>query len=387
MGNHIKNGTGFVRIACAVLFLLFSFLYLFNYQADVLAATQHVLSGGITHYNRTIGAVLITVILWLLQLAIYAGTRLGGFFHALTYLPSLLLLGILTDVSPQLGHDSYLGHWLWVFPLLMVGYGGVVWVCRQLEAVHTQAKGVTLLRMLWINLGTLVILCLLTCAVGCNNTTFHYRMRMEGLMKEGRWAEAQQVGQREEKVDSSLTFLRVWSLSRTRDLGERLFEYPLVGGSDAMLPNGGSVRLVMVPETWLYKDLGVVFTTPMSPKEYLLALHRRHFATETAHDWLLCAYLLDGQIDAFAKALPRYYQVNDALPKHYREALTLYAHLRNTPSLVYSNAVLEADYADFQMMRRQKLPERQRKTMLRDTYGKTYWYYYYDFLTRNFHRG
>lgn len=33
-------------------FLLFTFLYLFEYQADVLAVTQHVLAHGVTHYNR-----------------------------------------------------------------------------------------------------------------------------------------------------------------------------------------------------------------------------------------------------------------------------------------------------------------------------------------------
>ena len=49
-----------MRVMCAILFLCFSFLYLYEYQADVLAVAQHVLSDGQTHYNRTIGAVLIT---------------------------------------------------------------------------------------------------------------------------------------------------------------------------------------------------------------------------------------------------------------------------------------------------------------------------------------
>lgn len=376
MANHIKNGTGITSVACAILFLLFTFLYLYNYQADILAVTQHVLSGGVTHYNRTVGAVLITALLWLLQLGIHAGTRLGGFFHALTYLPSLLLLGILTDVTPNLVHESYLGHWLWLFPLLMVAYGGGVWVCRQWESVHTHPKGITPLRYLWVNVGTMVAMMLVTCAIGCNDATFHRRMRMERLMKDGHYAEALQVGEWEEETDSSLTFLRAWALSRTHAMGDHLFDYPLTGGSDALLPNGGSVRLMMVPETRLYKDLGVVFKTRMRPMDYLVNLHDKRWATPAAHDWLLCAYLLDGKVDAFARRLPLYYAVNDSLPRHYREALTLYAHLRNQPSLVYRDAVMEADYADFQKLRREEPDARLRDTKLRDAYGKTYWYYY-----------
>ena len=94
-----KNGTIIMRVMCAILFLLFTFLYLFEYQADILAVTQHVLAHGVTHYNRTIGAVLLTIILWVLQLVIFGLSGLSRRFHALTYLPSLLLLGVLTDVT------------------------------------------------------------------------------------------------------------------------------------------------------------------------------------------------------------------------------------------------------------------------------------------------
>jgi hypothetical protein len=53
---------------------------------------QHVLSGGLTHYNRLTGAVLLTLGLQLLQLLIYAILRLRKRSHALTYLPSMLML-------------------------------------------------------------------------------------------------------------------------------------------------------------------------------------------------------------------------------------------------------------------------------------------------------
>ena len=59
--NKTTSKEKYTQIACIVAFCVFSFVYLYFYQQDVLAAAQHVLSGGKTHYDRTVGAVLITL--------------------------------------------------------------------------------------------------------------------------------------------------------------------------------------------------------------------------------------------------------------------------------------------------------------------------------------
>ena len=86
-----------MRVTCAIFFLLFTIVYLYCYQADILAVAQHVLSHGATHYNPVIGTFIITLVLWLIQFGIYKFTGLCRRGHALTYVPSLLLLGIITD--------------------------------------------------------------------------------------------------------------------------------------------------------------------------------------------------------------------------------------------------------------------------------------------------
>ena len=303
-----KNGTIIMRVMCAIFFLLFTFLYLFEYQADILAVTQHVLAHGVTHYNRIIGAVLLTIILWVLQLVIFGLSGLSRRFHALTYLPSLLLLGVLTDVTSHVDQEPYLGNWLWGFPLIMAGYAGVVWVCRQLEPLEQSSGDVGVFsRISWQNLLVMVVMALVVCALGNSDRTFHFRMRMEECMVKGNFAEATQVGVKEAATDSSLTMLRVWALSENHMLGDRLFSYPLVGGSDAMLPNGASVKLMMADERKLYAHLGVVFIQKMRPRVYLETLHKAHRATAAAHDWLLCAYLLDRDLNQFVRHLAKYY--------------------------------------------------------------------------------
>ncbi len=377
-----KNGAVVQRLICAIFFILFSVLYLQNYQDSILAVTQHVLSHGATHYNSIVGTVLITLVLQLVQVGVCAGTRLHGQFHALTYFPSLLLLAMLTDVSPHVDIEGYLGRWLWLLPLLIVIFVVAVWVCHQFDFLEQVPNSrCSPLQTLWLNMLLMLVMTSATSAVGCSDKVFHMRMRMESHLLAGRFAAATGVGVKEAATDSSLTMLRIWALSEQHALGERLFEYPLTGRSDAMLPNGSSVKLMMVPESRLYRHLGVVFRQKLRPAAYLAKLHEKRWATPAAHDWLLCACLLDRRLDDFVRLLPRYYKVNGSLPKHYREALTLYTHLHAHPYIVYHEAVMDADYDDYTELEARYAHSPERYAALRDSYGKTYWFYY-DYLAR-----
>ena len=93
--------------------------------------------------------------------------------------------------------------------------------------------------------------------------------------------------------------------------------------------------------------------------------------------YLLMGYLLDKRLDDFAKWVGKFYDLNDTLPQHYREALVLYSHLRSQPVVDYHHAVTEADFADYQQLERSEPNNKVlRQNLLRDTYGNTYWYYY-----------
>ena len=67
MKKRLTSTDIFVRSLCAIVFLIFSSSYLYFYQADLLAAKQHVLSGGITHYDKQIGTIVIVLVLFVLQ--------------------------------------------------------------------------------------------------------------------------------------------------------------------------------------------------------------------------------------------------------------------------------------------------------------------------------
>ena len=112
------NSTFIIKVICAILFILFSFGFLYCYQADLIAMAQHVLSEGKTHYDKMVGAVLITGVLWLLQLGLQSMAAIPKRFYAVTFFPSLLILAVLTDISPDIDQGFSFGAW-----------AGIVWHC------------------------------------------------------------------------------------------------------------------------------------------------------------------------------------------------------------------------------------------------------------------
>lgn len=378
MSNHtVRNSTITMRVMCAILFLVFTFLYLFCYQADILAVGQHVLSNGQTHYDKTIGAVLITFALFLLQLAVFGITKLTRRSHALTYFPSLLILTVITDINPDIDRHFSFGAWLWIFPVLLLVYCGIVWMLHQMQPYEPDTNSLGIFsRMMWINVMTMVIMFALVGTFSCNNDLFHYRMHAEQCLKNNDFNGVLATGATSLDTDSSLTMMRVYALSQKGELGERLFEYPIVGGSRILLPDSESVKLMIYPESKLYNYLGVYLKQKMSPINYLNFIEKHHVAKKAAADYLLCGYLLDKNLNAFVRNIGKYYKVNGNLPKHYREALTLYTHLRSNPVLIYHSNVMDADYQDYQDMEKKYPDKVLRQNYLHDTYGNTYWYYY-----------
>ena len=82
------------------------------------------------------------------------------------------------------------------------------------------------------------------------------------------------------------------------------------------------------------------------------------------------------KLDEFASEISKYYSLDNQLPKHYREALTLYCHLRSKPILSYSVPVVEEDFRNLQELERQYPDPQERKVKVSEQYRGTYWYYY-----------
>lgn len=378
--NPDKGGSTIViRTMCAAVFVVFSILWLYCFQADVLAVAQHVLSGGRTHYNPLVGTVLITGVLWLLQLLVCSLTKLKKMFHALTFLPSMLLLAVLSDINSDIDLHFNIGVWWVVVPLVLVVWVLLVIAARGFQP-YERGSGAFFSRRSWVNMAIMAVMMTGVVAVANTNAVFHYRARVETCLLKGDYSRALDVGSRSHETDASLTMLRIYALSKTGQLGQRLFHYPPTGGSRAMLPFGQSVRTLRFPADSIFRYLGAIPKGSLreegSTIRYLLRLEQTGKATPAVADYILCAYLLDRDLDSFVRTLSRYYQVGTDLPRHYREALTLYTHLRAAPILSWSDSVTEEDYADLQQLEAQYPDSIERKLRVAEKYHESYWYYY-----------
>ncbi len=372
-----NSSTTGVHLMCATVFVLFSFCWLFFFQQDVLAMAQHVLSGGLTHYNRLVGAILITAVLYILQIGVYNIIRLNRIAHALTYGPSFLLLGILSDVTEKSGgfvmHET--SWWLIIFVLIV--WLLAVFLARMIQEVGNDDKAGFISRSMWINMAVMAVLTLLVPWIGNSNAVFHYRMKVEQCLKDGDVDGALMAGRESLESDEHLLMLRMYALARKGELGERLFEYPITGNSSQMLPTDSLSCMMLYPVDSMYKFIGARPATRMAPVRYLELVQRRDtLPNKTVNDYLLCGMLIDRDLDGFVTNLGKYYHINDSLPKHYREALTLYTHMRSRPVVVYHNNVMDEDYDNLVELEKQYPLKSERMGKVEEHYRGTYWYFY-----------
>lgn len=373
-GSHI-----IVKVMCAVIFVLFSALWLYYFQADLMAVTQHVLSKGQTVYHRAVGTVIITLALLLLQVVVLRVIKLYRSNHALTYFPSMLLLAILTSGFPEKGSAMSISYWYWLAPLLLALWGAVVWIICSIRPYLLKTALGFYARVFWINTLEMALMIVGVNLTANTNAVYHYRAHMETCLMKQQFDEALTTGRRSLETDASLTMLRAYALSRKGELGERLFEYPVAGsGADLVPLSGCRSRWLIYPSDSLYRHLGAIPRPGMDTPAYLSALERGGQAKKAVGDYVLCGMLIDRNLDDFACTIGKYYDVADSLslPRHYREALTLYVHQRSNPVVVYHHPVTEEDYRDLQELEAQYTNPTERKVRVMEKYQGSYWYYF-----------
>lgn len=371
-----------LRVVCAVAFLLFTFFWLYFFQGDILAVAQHELSGGKTHYNRTIGAIIVTVVLFGLHLLVFVLTRLTRRTHALTYLPSMLLLAFVSSISVPFRW----GAWLWAAPLVLLLWGGAVWLSKQLlpigEAMENRNRLQLFSRVTWINMLQLAFMMIGVAAVSNTNAVQHFRAHVEVALMEDNVDEALRTGSCSLETDESLTMLRIFALSQKGQLADHLFEYAISGTSADMLPMKGSKgQLMLMTDTLLWQHFGVspdsMMSTHLSVAQYLDSLECDTLATPAWRDYKLMGQLIDRRLDTFVVCLPRYYKMEaDSLPRHYREALVLYQQAVDT-SFIYSDSLMLSSWYDFHINDSIYPKVTERRIRTEGQFRGTYWYYYF----------
>lgn len=386
-----NNGTIFLNVMCAIVFALFAWCYLFFFQADIIAVAQHVLSGGVTTYNRMVGAILITIVLMIIQLVVYGLSHLRNAYHPFTYLPSAVLLAMVTDINSDIDRMQSLKWWCVALSVAVVVSLVVVAMARLMQDKTLSSVENVTMRTVWKTLLILFGMFCGICAVANTDAVFHYRAKAESCLINNDYDGALAAGEKSLETDSSLTMIRAYALACKGELGEKLFTYPITCSGSAIVPmpadsaqladgTASTVRFQRYPLKRFYARMGACPPYEIDALRYLHLLEKRGKATPMVKDYVLAIHLINRNLDRFAEGFVKYYgnpdSLGNALPRHYQEALTLYRHQRTNPIVQYHNEVQEADYQDFQKLLRAYPLETERRLKAFEQYFGSYWYYY-----------
>lgn len=372
--NRTKESTAAVRIITAIIFCIFTFLYVYCYHTDTLAYAQHVLSDGVTVYHPLPSALLITLLAFIIQRLVQAVTHLYGLCHSLTYAPSFIMLAFMASVYVNDNGQLSIYSWVYFIPLILILYFVVIRILNQGLTLPASPYPLYASRELTVNMLLLIIMMTCTLNISNGNPLFHRQIRAERQLLMKDYDALAHEGQAYESplaahfggssayssetvltTDTTLTVLRAIALDRRGVIADSLFSQPVEGSVESFMQLKG-VRPLMCSKRFLMR-------------------HK-------SQDYRLCALLAGRDLDRFAKRLADIADVEnstakDSLPRHYREALIVYQHMRSKPITQYRDSVLEADYKDMRELLQKRTSDAYRQHVLWQNYRNTYWHYFF----------
>ena len=366
-----------IRIICAVLFATFSFLYILMLQGELLALVQDHLAQGQTSNNTFITALIITSLLMVLQFLLNKAGQLHGRYEAFSYLPSCVLLALITKVDSTFSYS-----WMqWVMALVVVA---VIYLLISWISSNTfQPRDVKFLRQFTPNLGVFTLLFLFTGWYGNNAPAGQMELAAWKYTHAEQYDKVLEVGKRSDDCNVELTALRNLALAKTGQLGTRLFAYPQPYGSNGLLMNRYNMQTPSYGAKEYYNALGA---TPYGGESATDFYKRMMLKTDSAiyRDMYLSALLLDKDLATFATCTAGDRQdvegFSDA-PVHYQEAWMIYNEQHPfTPIAFVPAEAVSQRYHDYLTLREAHASDPVvMQNFCKRQFGDTYWYYY-DFV-------
>ena len=370
---HKQRTARILTAACGLLFSAFSIVYLYLFQKDLLEAMHYTLAQGKTEYSPLGTALVITLVLLLMRWGVNALLGLKGIVRELSYFPSFLVLGVITDVDYSIYQEGFSDKWMWLLPLLLIVYFVGMFMLRRLfrSLLDVASDGG---RIVTCNLTIFLLLCFMTTGIGNTNIHFHHGLAVESALRRASYSEARQVGYLVMDPSRSLTALRAYAMSKEGTLGEHLFEYPQYYGAEGLLIDADEV-LRVTPDS-LYTYLGDRPHEGESAMRFFQRICNEETGNHTTLEYYLSALLLEKQLGKFYESFHTLYTPGDNLPHYYKEALFLYEKLHPDVEPTLQDETLEQDWSRYQASKEELAGSIGEGNFMRRIHGNTYWWYY-----------
>lgn len=363
----------------SALFCTFCYIFLWKVQGGMLGMAQHILSHGQTVYFPPVGALVLTIVLWLLQMLLNTITRLRGEWYTLSFFPSFLILATLTYADSTLYTGDSLLPVKVGLPLALVAYFVLAFTLRGTAPFTSQRGYGWELRLLVPNAVVLTLSCFLTCSLSYTGKELHNQVEIESAITHGDYQKALSIGKYSSQTNQTTTALRAFAMAQEGALGDKLFNYPQHYGAEGLLLNrADSLRMIFSADS-LYYQLGAYpsarTTSALMFLQWLDLSEKQR--KPLAKDYLLAALLLERKLPEFVEELNKVQEISDSIdyPRYYQEALILYRH-RFRPELPYHNIIQETNYEDYQAAMRRGEKDHEAANLAGEDFGTTYWWYY-----------
>lgn len=371
-----KKAARIMIVVCGLLFSVFSFVYLYVFQREMLEALHYSLAHGKTHFAPAVSAIVITLILLLLRWGVNSLLGLKGYVRALSYVPSFLVLGALTDVGRDVYTSSYHSYWVWLLPLLVIVFIGVTYWLRGVFRIRLNQEDNTM-GIVNGNLFILLVLCVMTVLCGNSDRSFHHELQAEYYLRNRDYGRAMQVGEKSLEASRTFTALRGMAMARTGSMGDRLFDYPQYYRSDGLFFPDDSLQTLRYTNDSIYYLLGARPYKGEDRNVFLRNICYKGTGKYTSLDYYLSALLLDKNLEEFATAVNDFFEPEDTLPRFYREAMVLYHSQRSdSVALAARDSSCVRRFMEYKEKGKEYVSAKERENWLRRHYGNTYWWYF-----------
>lgn len=412
-----ESSAGIIKHSCGILFILFSFCYLFFLQGEIISKVQFVYSRGVTTYSFFWGAIIITLIGRIIQMIVERFVRVPLRYYALTYIPSILFLTVVCSVNKDFPEKISVGFWWIGVPLVLLIFYYLIKAAFFFESVTMSVKHTNRVSpYLWPNC-IILILVMLWCGTCCAPSDINmFEQKVERLVDNNKFDEALRVGEQSLTSSIHLTNMRMYSLSQLDLLPQNLFDYPQNYGSEGLIcVSDTNSRFYRFDARDICFHLGVECDTlihsvnDVFEKAYLnyqftfdsiqgvelsrfnnkdsvlTEIHKKEreltLLKHRIDDYLLCSLLLERNINDFKAKINEIYAfgINNAdsvisvenLPKSYREALVMiYPEIGDTAMI--------KQYGEYLDMKTEIPDSTASSNQTRRLYGTTFWWYYYN---------
>jgi hypothetical protein len=195
----------------------------------------------------------------------------------------------------------------------------------------------------------------------------------------GDTAKALTVGKASLDASRELTVMRAFVLANAGELGEHLFEYPQYYASEGLLPAMQRTSS-LVPDS-VYSLLGAKPLEGEAAVDFLSRAAHEDSASNVVKEYYLSSLLLEKRLIEFKDEVIAFYGAENVgtMPKHYREALMLYADITGGDEALpfeLDNAAMRKELDGLRAEEAKHSDAFVRSNYVRRKYGHTYWWYF-----------